>query len=215
MQVGDIVLSVATLQDDSGTKLPRTLIRVGQWLKEKWLGSSGGKGLPVVHAAIAVGNNIVIESVGAGILATDLTQEKPPRSAVIYASDKPWLGINAATIASQFYADREANSIVGKYSLKKAMASIISAGKGSNDLMQRITESVSIGDTSFCSQFVVNCYEAGNLSARDNLNTPPPRIFNQKPSAMTPDELWKFCEGPKNGFKFAGFWQDGVQHYDV
>lgn len=211
MKPGDIVLSVATIDDERSTKLPRAFIRAGQWLKMKVFSNSGSPNVPIVHAAIAVGNNTVIESVGEGIVATNLTDERTPRSAVVYSCTTPELGLAAAFAASQFYNDRASNAITGEYSCLKAMCSIVRSGPGTPDLQQRIKDSVGIGSQSFCSQFVVNCYEVGLLFRSANLTPPPPPVFNQRPQAMTPYELAAFCDQQDNGFQFSGFWQDGAQ----
>ncbi|WP_255989918.1 hypothetical protein [Chitinolyticbacter albus] len=211
MNVGDIVFSVATINDERSTKLPRVFIRAGQWLKMKVFSGGEAPRVPIVHAAIAVGNNTVIESVGDGIVATNLADERPPRSGLIFTPTNTALGDAAAFAASQFFNDRENSNICGEYSCTKAMLSVIRSGPGGNDLIQRINDSVAIGHQSFCSQFVVNCYEIGNLYISANLNPPPPSIFNQRPAAMTPYELAEFCDSLGSGFRFAGFWQDGVQ----
>ncbi|AUH52941.1 hypothetical protein CXB49_20195 [Chromobacterium sp. ATCC 53434] len=212
MQPGDIVLSVATIQDDRGTKVPRVFIRAGQWLKCKIFNGAEAPRVPIVHAAIAVGGNTVIESVGSGIVATNLANENPPRSAIVYSARSPQLAEAAALAASQFYNDRESSGITGRYSVWKAFLSIFKNNNGGGELTRRINESVAIGDSSFCSQFVANCYEIGNLYSSANLTPPPAPVFALRPSAMTPYELAEFCDQAGSDFLFTAFWQDGVEH---
>lgn len=211
MYPGDIVLSVATVNDEFSTKMPRVLIRAGQLLKMKMFNNAGSPEVPVVHAAIAVGGNIVIESVGEGIVATNLMDERPPRSALVYSCVRLDLSEAAAFAASQFYNDRSNNAIAGEYSCTKAMCSIVRSGAGNGNLQQRIQDSINIGSKSFCSQFVVNCYEIGLLYSSANITPPPPPVFNQRAQAMTPYELAAFCDGLNSGFRLSGFWEDGNQ----
>ena len=211
MYPGDIVLSVATVNDEFSTKMPRVFIRAGQWLKMKMFNNAGSPEVPIVHAAIAVGGNTVIESVGEGIVATNLMDERPPRSALVYSCTTPDLSMAAAFAASQFYNDRASNAITGEYSCTKAMCSIVRSGRGNGSLQQRIQDSISIGSQSFCSQFVVNCYEIGLLFNSANLTPPPQPVFNQRSQAMTPYELAAFCDRLDNGFRLSGFWEEGRQ----
>ena len=80
MQHGDILFSVKQ-EDDSAT---RAFIRAGQLVKPKVF-SQDTTYLNVVHPAIAVSDTLVIESVGEGLSLTDLSIEKPPRSAMVFS----------------------------------------------------------------------------------------------------------------------------------
>jgi len=210
MPPGDIVLSIARNDDGRSTKVPRTFIRAGQWLKIKVFGGDASPTVPIVHAAIAIDDGKVIESVADGIKITDLTADDR-RSAVYYTCRDENLARAAAVAASQFYQDRAGADITGRYDVWKAILSVFKFSGGNRDLTQRINDSISIGDSAFCSQFVANCYEIGNLYGSANLTPPPPPVFPLRPSATTPYELAQSCE---NGglFYFSGFWDEGQDH---
>ncbi|SDV07725.1 hypothetical protein [Pseudomonas mucidolens] len=208
MQPGDIVFSVAQVDDKLSTSIPRAFIRAGQWLKAKIFGT-GDPNVPVVHAAIAVDANRVIESVGDGIQLTDLTTETPPRGAMVFTCTKRDLARAAVYAAEQFYSDVASKDISGRYSKWNAALSIFSRSAYEPGIMSRINESVSIGDAAFCSQFVANTYEVGNLYRMANMPLPAP-IFVTRPTVMTPWELAVSCDNDKD-FYFAGFWQDNTE----
>lgn len=205
MQVGDIIFSVKQ-EDDSAT---RAFIRAGQYVKAKVF-SQDSTHLNVVHPAIAVSDTLVIESIGEGLSLTDLSVENPPRSAMVFSCVFPDLAEAAAVAAKQFYFDKEAGHISGRYSVWSAMISAFKRWGSGSDLMDRINESISIGSSSFCSQFIANCYEVGNLYNNANLLPPPAAIFGNQPSAITPAELATFCDASEY-FYFSGFWQDNVE----
>ncbi|MFO2466030.1 hypothetical protein OOJ96_21940 [Pseudomonas sp. 15FMM2] len=205
MQPGDIIFSVKQ-EDDSAT---RAFIRAGQLVKAKVF-SQDTTYLNVVHPAIAVSDTMVIESVGSGLALTDLTLEKPPRAAMVFSCVSSDLGEAATVAAKQFYFDKLSSDINGRYSVWNAMISVFRRWDSDTSLLERINESVAIGDGSFCSQFAANCYEVGNLYNEANLVPPPPAIFNRQPSAITPAELATYCDSSPY-FYFAGFWQDNVE----
>ena len=204
MKRGDIVFSVAQVDDKLSTSIPRAFIVAGEWLKAKIFGT-GDPNVPVVHAAIAVDGTHVVESVDSGIQMTDLTTEAVPRGAMIFSCDEARLGWAAAYAAEQFYGDVVGKEIRGRYSRWNALLSILKSSPYEPGLMPRINESVSIGSASFCSQFVANAYEVGNLYISGS-EVPPP-IFTTRSSVMTPWELAASCENAGD-FYFAGFWQD-------
>ncbi|AOK28081.1 MULTISPECIES: hypothetical protein [Burkholderia] len=208
MRPGDIVLSVARQDDPVGTKLPRVLIRAGQWLKASFFGKADPE-VPIVHAAIAIGDDRVIESVGEGIVETNLNDD-PQRSALIYSCFGDRLAEAAVIAAQQFYDNGAVASIPARYSKWAAMLSIFRNSSYGADLSERINESVDIGSASFCSQFVANCYEVGNLYMSANLLPPPPPVFQLRPSAMTPYDLALQCESDGR-FALTGFWDEGTQ----
>lgn len=208
MQPGDIVFSVAQVDDKLPTSIPRAFIRAGQWLKAKVFGT-GDPNVPVVHAAIAVDATRVIESVGEGIQLTDLTTETPPRGAMVFTCTNRDLARGAVYAAEQFYNDVTSKDISGRYSKWNAALSIFSRSTYEPGIMSRINESVSIGDAAFCSQFVANTYEVGNLYSMANMPLPAP-IFDTRPTVMTPWELAVSCDNDKD-FYFAGFWQDNIE----
>ncbi|WP_248752004.1 hypothetical protein [Pseudomonas sp. MWU15-20650] len=205
MQPGDIIFSVKQ-EEDSAT---RAFIRAGQLVKAKVF-SQDTTHLNVVHPAIAVSDTLVIESVGEGLSLTDLSLEKPPRSAMVFSCVSSELGEAAALAAKQFYFDKVSGDIRGRYSVWNAMISAFRRWTSDTTLVERINESVAIGNGSFCSQFAANCYEVGNLYNEANLVPPPPAIFGNQPSAITPAELATFCDASAY-FYFAGFWQDNVE----
>ncbi|NWE23834.1 hypothetical protein [Pseudomonas sp. P7548] len=205
MQPGDIIFSVKQ-DDDSAT---RAFIKAGQLVKATVF-SQDTCYLNVVHPAIAVSDTLVVESVGSGLTLTDLSLEKPPRSAMVFSCVNEALGEAAALAAKQFYFDKIGGDIRGRYSVWTAMISAFRRWSSDTNLVTRINESVDIGSSSFCSQFAANCYEVGNLYNAANLVPPPPAIFNQQPSAITPAELATFCDA-SSLFYFAGFWQDNVE----
>ncbi|KAF2408777.1 hypothetical protein ACMSI6_10995 [Pseudomonas antarctica] len=205
MQPGDIIFSVKQ-EDDSAT---RAFIRAGQLVKAKVF-SQDTTYLNVVHPAIAVSDTLVIESVGEGLSLTDLSIEKPPRSAMVFSCVSRDMGEAAALAAKQFYFDKISGDIRGRYSVWNAMISAFRRWTSNTSLVERINESVAIGSSSFCSQFAANCYEVGNLYNSANLLPPPPAIFGNQPSAITPAELATFCDASAY-FYFAGFWQDNVE----
>ena len=205
MQPGAIIFSVKQ-EDDSAT---RAFIRAGQLVKAKVF-SQDTTYLNVVHPAIAVSDTLVIESVGEGLSLTDLSIEKPPRSAMVFSCVSSELGEAAALAAKQFYFDKISGDIRGRYSVWNAMISAFRRWTSNTSLVERINESVAIGSGSFCSQFAANCYEVGNLYNSANLLPPPPAIFGNQPSAITPAELATFCDASAY-FYFSGFWQDNVE----
>lgn len=205
MQPGDIIFSVKQ-DDDSAT---RAFIKAGQLVKAKVF-SQDTTYLNVVHPAIAVSDTLVIESVGDGLALTDLSLEKPPRSAMVFSCAITGLGEAAALAAKQFYFDKISGDIRGRYSVWTAMISAFRRWQAETSLTDRINESVAIGNSSFCSQFAANCYEVGNLYNNANLLPPPPTIFSSQPSAITPAELATLCDSSPS-FYFAGFWQDNVE----
>ncbi|OPA95910.1 hypothetical protein ALP39_200200 [Pseudomonas marginalis pv. marginalis] len=209
MQPGDIVFSVAQVDDKLSTSLPRAFIQAGQWLKAKIFGT-GDPNVPVVHAAIAVDATYVIESVGEGIRLTNLSTEIPPRGAMVFSCIDPNLASAAAYAADQFLGDVATKDISGRYSKWNAMLSIFKLSAYEPGLMSRINESVSISNAAFCSQFVANAYEVGNLYANANLLPVPAPIFDTRPTVMTPWELAASCDNASD-FYFAGFWQDNVE----
>lgn len=205
MQPGDIIFSVKQ-DDDSAT---RAFIKAGQLVKATVF-SQDTCYLNVVHPSIAVSDTLVVESVGSGLTLTDLSLEKPPRSAMVFSCVNEALGEAAALAAKQFYFDKIGGDIRGRYSVWTAMISAFRRWSSDTSLVTRINESVDIGSGSFCSQFAANCYEVGNLYNAANLVPPPSAIFNQQPSAITPAELATFCDA-SSLFYFAGFWQDNVE----
>lgn len=205
MQPGDIIFSVKQ-DDDSAT---RAFIKAGQLVKAKVF-SEDTTYLNVVHPAIAVSDTMVIESVGSGLALTDLSLEKPPRSAMVFSCVDTELGEAATVAAKQFYFDKIGGDIRGRYSVWNAMISAFRRWTSDTSLVTRINESIDIGSGSFCSQFAANCYEVGNLYNEANLLPPPPAIFPNQPSAITPAELATFCDSSPH-FYFAGFWQDNVE----
>ena len=209
MQPGDIVFSVAQVDDKVSTSIPRAFIRAGQWLKAKIFGT-GDPNVPVVHAAIAVDATHVIESVGEGIQLTDLTTEVPPRGAMVFSCTEEDLANVAAYAAGQFLGDVATKDISGRYSKWNAMLSIFKVSAYEPGIMSRINESVSISNAAFCSQFVANAYEVGNLYSNANLLPVPAPIFDTRPTVMTPWELASSCDNDAD-FYFAGFWQDNVE----
>ncbi|MGY2375102.1 hypothetical protein ACW9IB_11415 [Pseudomonas sp. SDO524_S393] len=209
MQPGDIVFSVAQGTDPLSTSVPRAFIRAGQYVKAKAF-AEASPNVPVVHAAIAIDENRVIESVGSGIQVTDLSTETPPRVAIVFSCDDALLAEGAATAAAQFNRDVVGTDIKGSYSVWKAFLSLFRRSSYSPGLQARINESVSIGNSSFCSQFVANAYEVGNLYTDANLVPPPPPVFDIRPTATTPWDLASFCDGDGKFF-FAGFWQDSAE----
>ncbi|MDR6679603.1 hypothetical protein [Pseudomonas oryzihabitans] len=209
MLPGDIVFTVAHQDDKIPTKVPRVFIRAGQWLKAKVFHSETPN-LPIVHAAIAWDATHVIESVGAGIRLCDLSQEQPPRSAMVYSCTDQTLAAASAYAAQQFQQDTASGGIPGGYSTWKAMLSIFRRNVYGRMLPERLNESIGIGDSSFCSQFVANAYEVGNLYSNANLEPLPPPIFNIRPTLMTPWELAAICDND-GSFYFAGFWEDGQE----
>ncbi|MBT2370905.1 hypothetical protein [Pseudomonas fluorescens] len=209
MQPGDIVFSVAQVDDNVPTSLPRAFIRAGQWLKAKIFGT-GDPNVPVVHAAIAVDATHVIESVGDGIQLTDLTSETPPRGAMVFTCTEPDLANAAAYAAGQFYGDVVSKDISGRYSKWNAMLSIFKLSAYEPGIMSRINESVSISNAAFCSQFVANAYEVGNLYTNANLLPVPAPIFDTRPTVMTPWELASSCDNDED-FYFAGFWENNAE----
>lgn len=206
MQPGDIVFSVAQVDDKVSTSIPRAFIRAGQWLKAKIFGT-GDPNVPVVHAAIAVDATHVIESVGEGIQLTDLTTEVPARGAMVFSCTQTDLANAAAYAAGQFLGDVATKDISGRYSKWNAMLSIFKVSAYEPGIMSRINESVSISNAAFCSQFVANAYEVGNLYSSANLLPVPAPIFDTRPTVMTPWELASSCDNATD-FYFAGFWQD-------
>ncbi|MBM9485784.1 hypothetical protein JBE38_07665 [Pseudomonas sp. ICBG1301] len=205
MDVGDLIFSVKQ-EDDSTT---RAFIKAGQLVKAKVF-SQDTTYLNVVHPAIAVSKTMVIESVGSGLALTDVSLEKPPRTAMVFSCRDTELGFAAAVAAKQFYFDKLGGEIDGRYSMWNAMLSAFKAWESDTSLQDRINESVAIGSSSFCSQFAANAYEMGNLYNVANLVPPPPAIFNRRPSAITPAELATFCDASPL-FYFAGFWEDGQE----
>ncbi|WLI06946.1 MULTISPECIES: hypothetical protein [Pseudomonas] len=206
MQPGDIVFSVAQVDDKLSTSIPRAFIQAGQWLKAKIFGT-GDPNVPVVHAAIAIDATHVVESVGGGIQVTDLTTEAVPRGAMVFTCKNAKLAGAAAYAADQFYGDVASKDISGRYSKWNAMLSIFKLSSYEPGLMARINESVSIGNAAFCSQFVANAYEVGSLYTSANLVPVPAPIFDTRATVMTPWELASSCDNDDN-FYFAGFWQD-------
>jgi hypothetical protein len=209
MQPGDIVFSVAQVNDTVSTSIPRAFIRAGQWLKAKIFGT-GDPNVPVVHAAIAVDATHVIESVGDGIQKTDLSTEVPPRGAMVFTCTNFRLAGAAAYAADQFLGDVATKDITGRYSKWNALLSIFKLSSYEPGLMSRINESVSISNAAFCSQFVANAYEVGNLYSNANLLPPPAPVFDVRPTVMTPWELASSCDNDED-FYFAGFWQDNTE----
>lgn len=209
MNPGDIVFSVATVDDKLSTSIPRAFIRAGQWIKAK-LFADDSPNVPVVHAAIAVSNTCVIESVGNGIQWTDLSTEPVKRAAMVYSCIDGELAYAASVAAEQFNSDASSAEISGRYSVWKAVLSTFKQTPFTSQLQARINESVAIGDISFCSQFVANTYEVGNLYNNANLIPTPASVFDTRPTAMTPWDLASFCDGDGK-FYFAGFWQDGIE----
>ena len=207
MKLGDIVFSVPQVDDKLSTSVPRVFIVAGQWLKAKIFGTDDPN-VPVVHAAIAVDANRVVESVGGGIQITDLTSEAVPRGAMVFSCENARLGEAAAYAADQFYGDVVSKEIAGRYSKWNALLSIIKSSPYEPGLMPRINESVAIGNASFCSQFVANAYEVGNLYISGD-DVPAP-IFSTRSTVMTPWELAASCDNATD-FYFAGFWQDNVE----
>lgn len=209
MQPGDIVLTVARHDDPHYIKMPRAVIQAGQWIKSKMF-KDDGTHVPIVHAAIAVDQDHVIESVGEGVVLTRLSTEKHKRSALIYSVRYEDLAAAAVLAANQFHFDSVGKSIEAHYSVWKAMLSIFKRTGGDPSLQARINESVSLSDGSFCSQFVANCFEVGNLYISANLQPPPARVFSIASSAITPWELATQCDVDSQFF-FSGFWEDGVE----
>ena len=207
MKLGDIVFSVAQVDDKLSTSIPRAFIVAGQWIKAKIFGT-GDPNVPVVHAAIAIDATHVVESVGSGIQVTDLTTEAVPRGAMVFSCEDTKLGWAAAYAADQFYGDVASKEITGRYSKWNALLSILKSSGYEPGLMSRINESVSIGNASFCSQFVANAYEVGNLYISGSESPPP--IFTTRSTVMTPWELAASCDNATD-FHFAGFWQDNVE----
>ena len=203
MDVGDLIFSVKQ-EDDSTT---RAFIKAGQLVKAKVF-SQDTTYLNVVHPAIAVSKTMVIESVGTGLALTDVSLEKPPRTAMVFSCRDTELGFAAALAAKQFYFDKLGDEIDGSYSAWNAMLSAFKNWKANDTLQARINESIAIGSGSFCSQFAANAYEVGNLYNAANLVPPPQAIINRQPSTMTPAELATFCAASPRFF-FAGFWEDG------
>ncbi|AZD26983.1 MULTISPECIES: C40 family peptidase [Pseudomonas] len=209
MQPGDIVFSVAQVDDKLSTSIPRAFIRAGQWIKAKMFGD-GSPNVPVVHAAIAISDTCVIESVGSGIQMTDLSSEAVKRSAMVYSCADDDLARAAVVAAEQFNGDVGSTQISGRYSVWNAALSVFKRTPFTPELQARINESVAIGNVSFCSQFVANSYEVGNLYNNANLLPPPPAVFDTRPTAMTPWDLASSCDSDGK-FYFAGFWQDGIE----
>jgi len=209
MRAGDIVFSVANIHDDFATRIPRVFIRAGQWIKSRIFHEREPL-LPIVHAAIAVDAEFVIESVGNGIVMTRLADDGQ-RAALVYTHQDPELARASALAARQFLDDRAGGSIRGRYDMWNAMLSIFRVSNSDANLMGRINESVEIGSNAFCSQFVANAYEVGNLYRYANLAPPPRAIFPFKPSALTPYDLAIACESDPQ-FMLSGFWEDCIFH---
>lgn len=207
MRPGDIVFTVAEENDDRATKFPRVLIKIGHWLKARMF-SSGSPNVPVVHAAIAVDATHVVESVSGGIQLTDLTTD--PRSAMVYTCFDAGLARAAAEAARQFYDNVALQQARGGYSVWEAFLSVFRFNPYQSGLTARINESVAISDLSFCSQFVANAYEVGNLFYNANIVPPPESVFYTRPSAITPWDLAFFCDSDQL-FCLSGFWQDSQE----
>jgi hypothetical protein len=195
MQKGDIILSI-----NAGT-LTHKVITTGQKLKF----GTANDCVNIVHAAIAISNVAVFESVGQGIVLTaDITAPTDNRTALVYRCSNNELAGVAATLAGEYYNNKTAGIVRGDYSKWQAAMSIVKKGITAS-LQQRIDTSVAISDASFCSQFVANAYEAANLV----LSTLPdvshqPRIFTTVPGAMTPCNLALECQNLVGVFKLTG-----------
>ncbi|MBP5073020.1 hypothetical protein HUS84_03180 [Pseudomonas chlororaphis] len=207
MQPGDLVFTVARDDDPLATSVPRTLIALGERLKAAFL-SEDKPGLPIVHVALAINKNHVVESVGGGVELTNLVEDK--RNAMVFTCEDRYLADAAAYVAKQFFVDVSTGEINGEYSLWKAMLSTFRRSSYDQGLEARINASVDIGVASFCSEFVANAYEVGNLYTSANIIPPPPVVFFGRPETINPWELAVFCDSNRR-FKFTGFWEKGKE----
>ncbi|WIE50853.1 hypothetical protein [Pseudomonas sp. GM17] len=207
MQPGDLVFTVARDDDPLATSVPRKLIGLGQRLKAAFL-SEDKPGAPIVHVALAINNNHVVESVGGGVALTNLVEDK--RNAMVFTCKDRSLADAAAYVAKQFFVDASTGEINGEYSLLKAMRSTSESSSYDPGLEARINASVDIGAASFCSEFVANAYEVGNLYTSAIIIPPPPVVFFAHPKTLNPWQLADFCESNQR-FSCTGFWEQGEE----
>ncbi|QLG90591.1 hypothetical protein HZF02_00905 [Pseudomonas yamanorum] len=201
MQPGDILFTVPESDDPFYVKLPRATILFAASLKAAFLPENTIE-IPIVHAAIAVSETEVIESVKGGLEKNDLTLDT--RSAIIFSPYEPWLASSSVFVAERFYKDFKDKKITADYSVWKAFMSTFKFGAYDQKLEARIDASIDVGIATFCSEFVANAFEVGKLYSSANLDALPPPVFPRKSAGIQPFEMATYCATKGNNFFLSG-----------
>ncbi|MFA8299960.1 MAG: hypothetical protein ACEPOV_07355 [Hyphomicrobiales bacterium] len=164
LKLGDIVFSSA-----KGDTLTHALISTGQSIFDHSEGDSKS-----VHAAIYAGNGNVIESSGDGIGYSPL-DSKHTYLAYRFKEDDAdnILAETAADVAYTYYEEYQKNKKAGSYSILDAILSLFK--KKDKTIATKDAEDKIWGNedgtlkTTFCSSFVIRCYEAASIACLSGL----------------------------------------------